>query len=445
MEIPFGITMGLVVFFLGIMIGIPLCWVFLGSAVLILVLLGSPLLFMGATMYHAFDSFVLMAICFFVLAGSVMSRAGIADRLTRLAHALVGKVKGGLVDAGILATLFISALTGSSVPCIATMIPILVPRLEKYGYDRRYTTAVLCSSSFLGYLIPPSVPVLIYCLFSQQSVAAVFLCTIIPGLILAGGYMLLNNFIVTQYMHPTSEIPELPKGFKESTKEIGKATWSALPALGCPALILGGIYGGICTPNEAGALAVVYTIIVGLFMYREMNAKTLWTCFQETLTLLGMVTLLVGFGTIFTRLLIREGVAQSAAELVIRAFESKYAILFMMNIFFLILGMFIDGTPILIIIVPLILPLVEQIGVNLVQLGAIIIVNVGLGVVTPPYAISILVGSRLAGVPYTQLVKPMMLFLLFVGLPVLFLTTYIPALSCWLPTVVLGSKVVGAW
>lgn len=445
MEMPLGITTGLVVFFLGIMIGLPLCWVFLGSSVLVLVILGSPLLFMGPTIYHAFDSFVLMAISFFVLAGTIMSEAGIADRIVSLAYALVGRIKGGLIDTGIVATLFLSALTGSSVPCIATLIPLLVPQLERYGYDRKYATAVLCSSSFLGYLIPPSVPVLLYCLFSQQSVAAVFLSTVVPGLLLAGGYMILNNFIVAKYMHPAKEIPELPITFKESAKKVGIATWIALPGLGCPLIVLGGIYGGVFTPNEAGAIAVVYTLIVGLFIYRELNAKTLWTCFQKTLSILGMVTLLVGFGTIFTRLMIREGVAQVMAETIIRAFESKYAILFMMNVFLLILGMFIDGTPILIIVVPLIMPLVDQIGVNLVHLGAIIVVNIGLGVVTPPYAISILVGSRLSGVPYTHLVKPMLLFLLFVGLPVLFLTTYIPALSCWLPSAVLGPKIVGAW
>jgi len=158
-----------------------------------------------------------------------------------------------------------------------------------------------------------------------------------------------------------------------------------------------------------------------------------------------MITLLLGFGTVFTRLMIREGVAQALADFMIGAFQSKYLVLLMMNILLLILGMFIDGIPILIIAVPLILPLVTQIDMNLVHLGAIIVVNVGLGVVTPPYAISIFVGSKLSGVPYDQLVKPMLIYLLAVGLPVLFLTTYIPFLSCWLPTAVVGPKIVGPW
>lgn len=441
----FGIIVGLVVFFLGIIIGLPICWCLLGSSLVALVLIKSPLLWVAGTAYHAIDSYILMAIAFFIFAGNLMAEAGIAKRFIRFSYALVGRVKGGLIDVGIVTITFLGALTGSSVPTIAATIPLMASPLEKYGYEKRYTTAVLCSSSFLGYLIPPSVPVLIYCLVAGQSVAAVFLSTIFPGLILAGGYMVLNSFMVSKYMHPSKEIPELPVGFKESAKEIGRSLWSALPALGCPLIVLGGIYGGICTPNEAGSLAVVYTLIVGLFIYRELKAKTVWDVCKTTLVTLGMITLLLGFSTVFTRLLIREGVAQSLANFMIGMFESKYLVLFMMNVLLLIAGMFIDGIPILIIMVPLVMPLVSQIDVNLVQLGAIIVVNVGLGVVTPPYAMSIFVGSKLSGVPYEQLVKPMMIYLLAVGLPVLFLTTYIPALSCWLPTLVVGSKIVGAW
>jgi len=201
MEI--GIFIGLLIFFLGIIIGLPLCWVFLSSSITMLTLLNSSLSFMAGTYYHALDSYILMAIAFFILAGSLMSSAGLAEKLVLFSHVIVGKIKGGMIAVGIVATLFLSALTGSSVPCISALIPLLVGPLEKYGYERRYTTAVLCSSSFLGYLIPPSVPVLIYCLIAHQSVAAVFLSTIIPGLLLAGGYMTLNYFICDKYMHPT--------------------------------------------------------------------------------------------------------------------------------------------------------------------------------------------------------------------------------------------------
>jgi len=440
-----GLIVGLSVFFLGILIGLPLCWVFLGSTFATLLIISGSTAFMAGTFYHAIDNYVLMAIAFFIFAGSFLSVSGIADRIVRLSYALVGRVPGGLVDVGIVAAVFMGALTGSSLPVIGALIPLLVPRLEKYGFQRRYTAAVLCSSSFLGYLIPPSVPGLLYCLVAQQSVAAVFLSTVIPGLILAFGYILVNTWLCPHYMQPAQDVAVLPSNFRESMQEIGKAFRDAIPALGCPFIVLVGIYAGIFTPNEAGAVAVVYTALVGLWIYREMTMKSMWDGVKSTLVTLGMITLLLGFGMVFTRLLIREGMAQAMTDFVLSMSQNKYAILLMMNILLLILGMFIDGIPILIIAVPLLVPIAQKLGINLVHLGSVIIFNVGLGVVTPPYAISIFVGTRLAQVPYAQLVPPMMIYLFAVGIPTLLLTTYLPWLSLWLPTLVLGKQVVGAW
>jgi tripartite ATP-independent transporter DctM subunit len=322
-----------------------------------------------------------------------------------------------------------SALTGSSVPCISALIPLLVPRLEKYGYQKRYTTAVLCSSSFLGYLIPPSVPALIYCLVAQQSVAALFLATVFPGLLLAVGYCILNYFIVDKYTFPSAEKPVLPDNFKDSMKELGAATWSALPALGCPLIILVGIYGGICTPNEAGAIAVIYCMIVGFFIYRDLKIGNFTKAMVNTCVTLGMIALLLGGGTVLTRFLTREGVAQALAAAMLGVFQSKFMILISINLFLLLLG----------------LPLANQLGINLVHLGSMMIVNIGLGVMTPPFAMSIFVGSRLSGVSAGELIPPMMMYLFCVGIPVLLLTTYIPFLSCWLPTLALGAQIVGPW
>jgi tripartite ATP-independent transporter DctM subunit len=440
-----GLLVGLSVFFLGILIGLPLCWVFLGSTFATLLIISGSTAFMAGTFYHAIDNYVLMAIAFFIFAGSLLSVSGIADRIVRLSYALVGRIPGGLVDVGIVAAVFMGALTGSSLPVIGALIPLLVPRLEKYGFQRRYTAAVLCSSSFLGYLIPPSVPGLLYCLVAQQSVAAVFLSTVIPGLILAFGYISVNTWLCPHYMQPAQDVAVLPSTLRESMREIGKAFRDAIPALGCPFVVLVGIYAGVFTPNEAGAVAVVYTALVGLWIYREMTMKSMWDGVRGTLVTLGMITLLLGFGMVFTRLLIREGMAQAMTDFVLSMSQNKYAILFMMNILLLILGMFIDGIPILIIAVPLLVPIAQKLGINLVHLGSVIIFNVGLGVVTPPYAVSIFVGTRLAQVPYAQLVPPMLIYLFAVGIPTLLLTTYIPWLSLWLPTLVLGKQVVGAW
>jgi tripartite ATP-independent transporter DctM subunit len=409
---------------------------------------GANYAFISGTFYHALNSSTVMAIAFFVYGGSLISDAGLADRIVRFSYALVGRLRGGMEVVGIVATLFLGALTGSSVPCISALIPLLVPRLKKYGYDPKYTTSVLCSSSFLGYLIPPSVPALIYCLLAQQSVSALFLSTVIPGLILALGYAVLNYFICPRYMRPeliTEKIAEAPENFSARARELAGSTWSALPALGCPAVILVGIYGGLCTPNEAGAIAVIYCLIVGFGVYRELTLKKFWSATISSLLSLGVITMLIGGGTVLARYLIRVGAAQQVAGFMLGMFSSKAMILFAMNVFFLILGMFLEGAPMLILGVPLILPLMQDLGVNLVHLGAVIIVNVGLGVVTPPFAMSIFIGSRLSGCSYGDLVPIMMKFLFFVGIPVLLLTTYIPALSCWLPTLILGPQIVGSW
>lgn len=439
----FGIVISLIVFVLVIALGIPLGWGFLGSTIVGLWGLEESLSFTAGTFYHAINNYVLMGIAFFIFAGSLIAQAGLADRIVRFSYALVGKVRGGLIIVGIVASVIMGALTGSSLPVISALIPLLVPQLERYGYNRVYTTSVLCSCSFLGYLIPPSVPAMIYCLIAQQSVAALFLSTVIPGLLLAFGYGVVNYFICDKYIDESKAPPALEPHLRR--KELFASTWAAIPALGCPAVILVGIYGGFFTPNEAGAIGVVYSIIVGFLVYGDLTMKRFWAAIMGSIMTVGMIDLMMATGTVFTRLMIREGVAQTVASGILGIFDSKVMILLAMNAFLLLLGMFIDGTPILILAVPMILPLIKQIDVNLVQLGAIIIVNVGLGVVTPPFAISMFVGAKLADVKYVQLIKPMMVFLFLVGIPILLLTTFIPALSCWLPTVLLGIETVGPW
>lgn len=440
-----GTITTIVAFLVGIAIGLPIGWLFIGSTALGLLVSGAPAAFMANTFFHALDSSTIMAIAFFVFAGALISEAGLADRIVSFSYSLVGRLKGGLTAVGIVATLFLSALTGSSVPCIAALIPLLVPRLEKFGFQRVYTTALLCSSSYLGYLIPPSVPAMIYCLLAGQSVAALFISTVFPGLLLATGYGIMNYLVVDKYTVESTEIPELPATFGEAWKDILRTGRQAIPALGAPVLILVGIYGGIFTPNEAGAMAAVYCLIIGWFVYRELTNERLLRALTGTVGTFGMTTLLLAGGTVLTRYLTRQGVAQEVAAFMMNFFSSKILILLMLNLFLLLLGMFLDGIPILILVVPLVLPLMQELGVNLVHLGTIMVVNVGIGVMTPPFAMSIFVGSRLAEVSPAALTKAMMPFLCLVSIPVLLLTTYIPALSCWLPELLLGANVVGPW
>ena len=442
-----GILVALVILFSGMVIGMPLCWLFISSSIGGLLASGSSITFLAGTFYHAVDNNVLMAVAFFIFAGSLLSEAGLADRIVRFSYALVGHLRGGMEVVGIIATLFLGALTGSSIPCISALIPLLVPRLEEYGYEKRYTAAIICSCCFLGYLIPPSVPALLYCLIAQQSVSAMFLATVIPGLLIAGGYSVLNYLICPKFTNKTLIRKRVvnPTTFGEFVTELGKATWVAIPALGCPALIMVGIYGGICTPNEAGAIAAVYCMIIGYFVYRELTIEGTRRALYSSILSIGVVIALIATGTVFGRYLIKIGIAQMVANYAMNLFHTKTMILMSMNLVLLVLGMFIDGTPILVLAVPLFLPLMRELDVNLVHLGSIVILNIGLGVITPPFAMSLFVGTRLSGCTYTELVKIVLVFFVFIGIPVLLLTTYIPALSCWLPELVLGPEVVGSW
>ena len=443
-----GLIVALGVFLVGMVCAVPMAWLFLGTPFLGTIVDGANPGFIAGTFYHATNNSVMLAIAFFVYAGSLISVAGLADRIVRFSYALVGKIRGGMGAVAVVATLFMSTLTGSAMPSISALVPLLVPRLKKYGYEPRYTTSILCCTCYLGYLIPPSVPALIYCLLTQQSVAAVFLATLFPGLILAFGNCVLNYFICPQYIKPeliTEDISNVNENFTARMKELCISGWYALPAFGCPLLILVGIYGGMCTPNEAGALGVIYCIFVGFLVYRELTLNKLWSATFSTLISLGIIVVLIAGGTVFARYLIRVGVAKSLADFMLGMFNSKLLILLAVNLFFLFIGMFIEAAPVLILGVPLILPLMQEIGVNLVHLGAILIVNIGLGVTTPPFSMAIFIGSRLSGCTYGELLPIMMRFFFWVGIPVLILTTYFPALSCWLPAKILGAQVVGPW
>lgn len=438
-----------IVFLLGLLSGLPVCWIFLGIIFIILSLSGTSSLFVAGSFYHALSGSIYMAITFFFLAGALMAKAGVAEKVLALANLIVGKTKGGLIAVGIVATYLLGALTGSSIPCVAALIPLLVDPLEKYGYEKRYTAAVLCASSFLGYLIPPSVPVLIYCLLAKQSVAAVFLATIIPGTILTLGYLVLNYLISDKYRHYTKS--EISNSNSNSNKDLYrrvnkiKIVYEALPALGCPLIVFIGIYGGICTPSEAGALAAVYTLLVGKWVYRGLNRKNVLSLTHDAVVTVGMIFILILLGIVLGRVLARIGVAQMFAESVMGMFKSKFLILAILDLTLFLLGMFIDATPTMIILVPLMLPVMNNIDVNLVQFGAIFVVAEGIAVITPPFAITLFATARLSGVPYEELISPIMWYLFIVAIPVLLLTTYIPALSCWLPTLIMGSKIVGSW
>jgi tripartite ATP-independent transporter DctM subunit len=441
--IPWQAILGILLFFVFLAAGLEILWSFVLAGATIYILLGLGVGDIPRIVYHNIDKDVLMAVAYFILAGGLTGEGGIADKLVAWVHDLVGWIRGGLAAVITITSLLFGAITGSGLTSIAALAPLLVGRMEKFGYDRSYSTGIICVSGFMGLLIPPSIPLMIYALLSDQSVAALFASTIIPGCMIAGFYLITNFFFCKRWTKPVSGINEAGEISEPWLKRFARHTWVAFPALLFPVVIVGGIFGGVFTPTEAAAVACVYALVVGVFVYRRLRWGTLTKALRESLGSIGMIMILVGFGMVFSRVLLRVGVAETMTAAILGVTESPVVILLLINVLLLVLGMFMETICILLITVPLLLPLFDAIGMNLVQAGAVICVNVGIGQVTPPFAVGLFLGARIANVPLTQIVKVAVLFIGLGALPVLFLTTYIPELSLWLPTLICGPRVVG--
>jgi len=435
---------GIVLFFIFLAAGLEILWSFVLAGAVVYILIGVGLSSIPRIVYHNIDKEVLMAVAYFILAGGLTGVGGIANKLVVWVNDFVGWVRGGLAAVAIVASLLFGAITGSGLTSIAALGPLLVGRMEKYGYNRSYSMGVICSSGFMGLLIPPSIPLMIYALLSEQSVAALFASTVIPGCILTVFYLIINSLFCKRWMKPVKKLNESSEIGGGWLKRTSKHTWIALPALLFPVIIVGGIFGGVFTPTEAAAVACVYALIIGVLVYRGLTWKPLAKVFREALGSIGMIMILVGFGMFFSRVLLRIGVAEAMTEAILGITENPVLILLLINVLLLLLGMFMETICILLITVPLLLPLFDVIGMNLVQAGAVVCINVGIGQITPPFAVGLFLGARVGNIPLTEIIKVAALFITLGGLPVLFLTTYIPELSLWLPTLVCGSRVVGS-
>ncbi len=429
-----GVLFGLMV------LGCPLFICFGSSALTAIYLLNMGFGQVTSKAFGVLDSFPIMAIPFFVLAGDLMAKGGLASKLIDLAYAILGKIRGGLGAVIILSSMFFGALSGSATATSAAIGSVMIPRMEHYGYRRPYSSALVGASGWLGALIPPSMVLIIYGVVANQSIAALFLSTVIPGVLLGFLFMLVNFWLSPRYMMPRSsaETAYPPKfGIAEYTQGIWKAFYRALPALTTPLIILGGIYGGAFTPTEAGAVACAWAIITGAFVYRSLPAREIVASLLEGAVLTASIFIIVTFVAVFSRVLIVNYVPQMLLDFILSLSANKYLTLLLINVVVLVVGMFIEGITIVLVLCPLLLPIAKAFQVDLVHFGAILTLNIGIGTITPPMAINIFVASSVGEVSIQEITKPILVFLLLGSLPVLLLTTYIPALALWLPNLVM--------
>ncbi|AZY95521.1 TRAP transporter large permease (plasmid) [Paracoccus sp. Arc7-R13] len=416
-------------------IGVPVALCF-AAAVLFLVLVGDygSATFLVPAGLGKISSIVLVAIPLYILAGNLMIHGGLAGRLVDLAESLVGRFRGGMGIVVVLTMAVFGAISGMASSAVAAVGSILIPRMVELGYDRGYATSLVACSSVLALLFPPSASMILYGWVTNTSITALFLAPIVPGLILVVLYCAVNQFLTRRM--PIIVPASVPA--REVVADVANKTKRASVGLLLPIVILGCIYGGITTPTEAASVAVAFAIPVGFFVYKGLNRRTFYQAVWEAGATSGLLILLIFFAAMLARLFTMENVPQTILEALLAITESKIGLLLLINLFLIIVGMFLDDASGILLAGPMLLPVVQEIGVDPVQFGAIMGVSLGMGLITPPTAPILYFAGMIGKTTLPLMLKPTMTFIVICYLPVLFLTTFIPALSLALPRLVLG-------
>jgi tripartite ATP-independent transporter DctM subunit len=414
-----------------LLMGVPIPFSFFASCLVLVVFGGYDYMFLLPYGYAKASSAVLVAIPLFILAGSLMEKGGIGEALVGLAEIFIGRVKGGLGVIMVVACALFGAISGSGMATLSCIGSVMLPRMHAAGYPRGHSAALISSASVLGLLIPPSLNMLIFAFVGGQSVLACFLATILPGIILVITLSLTNMWLLRK--NPNIKLPDpVPKGQK--TKVVAKKTFTAIPAMIAPLIILGGIYGGFMTPTEAAAISIVYAAPVGVFIYRGLNGKTLKESLVYSGTTAGVIMIMLFSVMMLSRLYVMEDVPSMILNAMTSVTDNPVVLVMFINIFLIIIGMLMDDTSAILLTTPIILPVAIALGIDPVHYAAIMGVNLGLGCVTPPCAPFLYLGSRVGQAPIGEMLKPTGWLILFAWIPTLIITTYVPQLALFLPT-----------
>ena len=379
------------------------------------------------------SNIVLLAIPLFMLAGAIMNRGRIAEPLVDIASLILGRVRGGLSAASVLASALFGSISGSAAATLTCIGAIMLPRLERANYPRGFSAALIANAAPLGLLIPPSSIQIIYAWVTRQSVLKCFLGTVVPGLILIALLCLVNYIMMRRRREIAVE--ERPESYAVETRRRGVR---AAPALLMPVIILGGIYGGVMTPTESAAIAVLYALPVGLWVYRGMDWKGLKEAVIESSATIGSVMVMFFMVMIVSRLLVFEDIPAIARGFIFSLSERPIVILLMINVVLVLIGMLMDDVSGVLLATPLMFPIVRELGVDPIQFAAIIGVNLGMGNITPPTAPLLYLGARIGNTSVNSMMKPTLIMILFAWIPTLLLTTYIPEVALALPDLVYG-------
>ena len=371
-------------------------------------------------MFNAINKFPLAAIPFFILAGNVMETGGISRRLVEFAKSIVGGVQGGLPMTCVLTCMIFAAVSGSSVATTFAIGTILIPALVKHGYPTTYAAALQATSAELGVIIPPSIPMILYGVSAEVSIGELFIAGFGPGLLIGGALML--------FVYVYCKFKGWGKSDGEGRLSLGKATWQAGWALMMPVIILGGIYGGVFTPTEASAVAVFYALVVGIFIYREIKLRDLHRILYKSVMSSAVIMFIIANAGLFAFLITRAGVPDAIGHWLQDVLKTPAYFLLGVNAALFIIGMFIETSAAIIVLAPILAPVAQHFGIDPVHFGLIMVVNLALGMITPPFGVNLFAACTVARISLDRIIKDLVPFVLVV-LSCLMVITYVPSIS----------------
>jgi len=416
------------VFVLGLILGVPVAITLGASSLAYLLIAGIPPVVMPQKIYAGMDVFVLLSIPGFVLAGNLMNRGGITGRIIRFANALVGWIRGGLGLTNIAASMLFGGITGTAVADAASIGGVMIPGMKKAGYPAGFSAAVTAASSTVGPIIPPSVPMIIVGALSGISVGRMFLAGAVPG-ILMGLAMMVTCYVISV----RRDFPRQPwQGAGEVARSFSGAVW----ALAMTGLIIYGLLSGLATPTETAVVASVYAFFVGAFIYRELPLRAVPGILIDSAISSAGILALVGFANVFGWILVSERIPQAIADAVLSLTDNKYLVILIINLLLLFVGMFMETIAALIILFVPLLSLAEAVGIDPLHFATFAVLNLMIGLTTPPVGVCLFVCAGIARLPLAPVVRAIMPFLL-TNILVLLLVSFVPALATWLPSVIM--------
>lgn len=413
----------LIVFTILLLLGVPIAIAIALSTFVAILQIGVPIDTLARSMFAGVDSFSLMAIPFFVFAGDLMLAGGTSKRLIDFTKKWVGWTTGGLPIAGVLSSMFFAALSGSSPATVAAIGGIMIPSLKQARFSEKFSVGLMTAAGSLGIIIPPSITFLVYGSVAEVSIGKLFIAGIIPGIFIGLVLMIVGYVIAKKQGHKPDPRP--------SGKELWKSTLAAIWGILMPIIVLGGIYFGVFTPTEAAAVAIVYSMVVGFFIYRELTIKTLFEVTKRSIVTSAMIMLVISASKVFSWYLTYEQIPSTVASKMLEFASTPIVFLIIVNIILLIVGMFMDSSAAVLILVPLFLPVVLEMGIDPIHFGVIMIVNLAIGMLTPPFGLNLFVASGVSKMSLAGVTRGTFPFILVLILALLVIT-YVPQLSLYL-------------